>query len=99
MLTETFIKGCQISHRMHGIIHNYKRSIHKPAGNQMIVVVEGVDTKEKATALVGKTVLYNTGKKEIKGEVRSSHGNKGAIRVLFETGMPGQAIGQQVTIQ
>ena len=84
---------------MQGIIHNYRRSIHQPSGNQMIVVVDGVDSKEKAQSLVGKTVVYDTGKKEIKGEVRSSHGNKGAIRVLFETGMPGQAIGQTVKIQ
>ena len=65
----------------------------------MIVVVDGLDSREKAKAYVGKTVLYNTGKKEIKGEVRSPHGNKGALRVLFETGMPGQAIGQPVTFQ
>jgi large subunit ribosomal protein L35Ae len=65
----------------------------------MIVVVEGLESREKAQAYVGKTVVYNTGKKEIKGEVRSPHGNKGALRVLFETGMPGQAIGKEVKIQ
>ncbi len=81
------------------VIHNYRRSIHKSSGNQMIVIVDGVDSREKAQAYVGKTVVYNTGKKEIKGEVRSAHGNRGALRVLFETGMPGQAIGQDVKIQ
>ena len=84
---------------MNARIHNFRRSIHKPSGNQMIVVVDGMDSKEKAQALVGKTVVYNTGKKQIKGEVRSTHGNKGALRVLFETGMPGQAIGQEVSLQ
>ncbi|MCB1084399.1 MAG: 50S ribosomal protein L35ae, partial [Simkania sp.] len=43
-------------------------------------------------------VVYNTGKKDITGEVRSAHGNSGALRVLFETGMPGQAIGKTVAI-
>ena len=84
---------------MQAVIHNYKRSIHKPSPNQMIVVVDGVESREQAKPYVGKTVLYNTGKKDIKGEVRSPHGNKGALRVLFETGMPGQAIGKQVKIQ
>jgi large subunit ribosomal protein L35Ae len=84
---------------MHAVIHNYKRSIHKPAGNQMIVVVDGVDSRAKAAPFVGKTVVYHTGKKDIKGEVRSPHGNKGALRVLFETGMPGQAIGESVKIE
>jgi len=31
--------------------------------------------------------------------VRSPHGNKGALRVLFERGMPGQAIGTKVELQ
>jgi large subunit ribosomal protein L35Ae len=84
---------------MQAVIHNFRRSIHKPSGNQMIVVADGVDSKEKAQGLVGKEVVYHTGKKEIKGEIRSSHGNKGALRVLFETGMPGQAIGQTVEIK
>jgi len=84
---------------MHAVIHNYKRSIHKPAGNQMIVLVEGVDSREKAKSYVGKAVVWSSGKKDIKGEVRSPHGNKGALRVLFENGMPGQAIGQEVKIQ
>ena len=83
---------------MNGVIVNYKGGKHTQVGNQMIIEVEGVSTKEDASKLVGKTVTYNTGKKDIKGEVRSAHGNSGAIRVLFETGMPGQAIGKAVAI-
>ncbi len=65
----------------------------------MIVVVKGVDGKEKASELVGKAVSWKSpAGKEIKGKVRSAHGNKGAVRVLFETGMPGQAIGDKVVI-
>jgi large subunit ribosomal protein L35Ae len=84
---------------MNGIIVNYKGGKHTQVGNQMIIEVEGVASKEDAAKLVGKTVTYNTGKKDIAGEVRSAHGNSGAIRVLFETGMPGQAIGQKVSVQ
>ena len=83
---------------MNGVIVNYKGGKHTQVGNQMIIEIEGVSTKEDAAKLVGKTVTYNTGKKDMKGEVRSAHGNSGAIRVLFETGMPGQAIGKAVTI-
>lgn len=84
---------------MDAVIHNYRRNRHDQTPNQMVIVVQGVDSREKAASFVGKTVIYHTGKKEIKGEVRSAHGNSGALRVLFETGMPGQAIGQQVRIQ
>lgn len=66
----------------------------------MIVVVSDIDNIEKAAKLVGKKVTYETiAGKVINGEIKSSHGNKGALRVAFETGMPGQAIGQKVKIQ
>ena len=64
----------------------------------MVVIVKGVEDKEAAGKLVGKKIAYNTGKRDITGEIRSAHGNKGAVRVLFETGMPGQAIGQKVSV-
>lgn len=65
----------------------------------MIIVIDGVASREDAEKLVGKKVSYETGKKTLSGEVRSAHGNSGAVRVLFETGMPGQALGQQVQIE
>jgi large subunit ribosomal protein L35Ae len=84
---------------MKGVIVNYKGGKHTQVTNQMIIAMEEVTSRDEAAKLVGKTVVYNTGKKDIKGEVRSAHGNSGALRVLFETGMPGQAIGQPITIQ
>lgn len=83
---------------MNGVIVNYKGGKHTQVGNQMIISVENVSTKEDAEKLVGKKVIYNTGKKDITGEIRSAHGNSGAIRVLFETGMPGQSVGKKVTV-
>lgn len=83
---------------MNGVIVNYKGGKHTQVTNQMIIAPESTTTKDEAEKLVGKTVVYNTGKKDIKGEVRAAHGNSGALRVLFETGMPGQAIGKTVTI-
>lgn len=83
---------------MNGIIVNYKGGKHTQVTNQMIVAVAGVSSREDAAKLVGKKVTYNTGKKDMVGEVRSAHGNSGAIRVLFETGMPGQAVGKSVSI-
>lgn len=85
---------------MEGVIVNYKRSKHKQTTNQMIIKVEGINNKEKAAKLVGKRVVYTNEKgKKIAGEVRAAHGNKGALRVLFEKGMPGQAISKKVVIE
>ena len=83
---------------MEGIISNFRQGRHHTYSNQMIVVAESLTNKEDAVKLVGKKVVWNTGKKDITGEIRAAHGNSGALRVLFETGMPGQAIGQKVKI-
>ncbi len=85
---------------MEGLIINYRRGRRTQKPNQMIVVVPLVD-KAKAVSLIGKKVTYvcqGKAKKEISGIISSVHGNKGAVRVLFETGMPGQAIGGKVSI-
>jgi len=85
---------------MQGTIVNFKGGRHTQVTNQMIIVIESIDTKEKASKLVGKKVIWKSpANKEIKGEIRSAHGNKGAIRVLFDTGMPGQSISNKVDIQ
>ncbi len=85
---------------MQGTIVNFKGGRHTQVTNQMIIVVDSVKNKEDANKLVGKKVIWKSpANKEIKGEIRSAHGNKGALRVLFETGMPGQAISTKVDIQ
>jgi large subunit ribosomal protein L35Ae len=84
---------------MEGVIKNFRRSRHRQTMNQMIILVEHSDSKDMAAKIVGKKVTWTSpAGKEIKGEIRAPHGNKGAVRVLFETGMPGQAIGQKVAI-
>ncbi|MBN2454893.1 50S ribosomal protein L35ae [Candidatus Woesearchaeota archaeon] len=84
---------------MEGIIVNFRRGRHLQSTNQMIVEVPGIDSKEKAAAMIGKTVVWKSpAKKEIKGKVAKEHGSRGALKVAFETGMPGQAVGQKVTI-
>ena len=84
---------------MQGKITNFRRGRHVTRGNQMLVKIEGIDSKEKASSLKGKKVVWkSTSGKEITGKISEIHGNKGAVRVVFETGMPGQAIGNKVDI-
>lgn len=83
---------------MDGIISNFRMNRHSHSSNQMIVLVGSVTNKENASKLIGKKVVFNTGKKDISGEITGAHGNKGAVKVRFSQGMPGQAIGQKVKI-
>lgn len=85
---------------MEGIIVNFRRGRTTQKTNHMIINVNSVDSKEKAAKLVGKIAVWKSpAGKEIKGKVASAHGNKGAVRVIFEKGMPGQSIGQKVMIE
>lgn len=85
---------------MEGIISNFKMGRHHHSGNQMVLLVEGVDKKEKTSGLIGKTVVWKSpAGKEIKGKITMPHGRNGAVRVLFEKGMPGQAIGKKVLVE
>ena len=95
---ETFKKRVVLAPSMKARIAHFRQNRHTTYGNQMIITVQGISSREEAQKLVGKTITYDTGKKEIQGEVRSAHGNSGALRVLFETGMPGQALGQEVKL-
>lgn len=84
---------------MKGTVVNFRKSVHRQTNNQMIVLIEGVASKDKASELKGKVVTWATPtKRTIQGKITSTHGNKGAVRVLFEKGMPGQAVGKEVTI-
>jgi len=81
-------------------IANYRSGRTTQKDNQMVLYIDDVNSKEEAQKLVGKTVVFKTETgKEIKGKISNIHGNKGAVRALFERGMPGQSLGKEVEIQ
>ena len=85
---------------MEAVIVNFRGSRRIKRHNQMVIKVEGVDSKQKALVLVGKGVVWESpAGKQLKGKISKEHGNNGALRVIFETGMPGQSIGETVLIQ
>ncbi|MDP2907837.1 MAG: 50S ribosomal protein L35ae [Nanoarchaeota archaeon] len=78
---------------MEGTILNYKKGMHTQKNDEMIVKVLGVDSKAEAEKLVSKSVEWvSPSGKTIKGKIVKAHGNKGALKVKFEKGMPGQSI-------
>ncbi len=86
---------------MKGTIAHFRRGRKTQSTTQMIVIVDNVTTRADAAKLVGKEVTFTTSgkeKKQISGKVTASHGNKGAVRVLFGQGMPGQALAKNVEV-
>ncbi|MEM4282634.1 MAG: 50S ribosomal protein L35ae [Candidatus Woesearchaeota archaeon] len=88
---------------MKGRIDNFCGGLRtRNKGRHLIVKPESISDKNSAASLVGKAVVWKNpeGKqrKEIKGVVRATHGSRGSVRVVFERGLPGQALGTEVEI-
>lgn len=85
---------------MEGTIVNFRGTRRVKSHNQMVLQVPGVDSKDKASKLVGKKVVWKTSAgKQMVGQITNIHGNSGALRIRFDTGMPGQSVGSKVVIE
>ena len=82
-----------------GKVVQFRRGRHLITEKHMLIEVEGVESREEAAKLVGKSVEWKSpAGKVIKGKVSGAHGNKGVIRAIFEKGLPGQSVTTDVQI-
>jgi len=82
-----------------GKVVQFRRGRHVITEKHMLIEVEGVNSREEATKLVGKSVEWKSpAGKVIKGKVSGAHGNNGVIRAIFEKGLPGQSVATDVQI-
>jgi len=85
---------------MKGVIKNYRRGRHNANERQLVLEIDGVTSKEKAYALVGSRVEWKSPSgKVFSGTITSAHGNSGAVRAIFQKGLPGQCIGQEALVK
>ncbi len=81
------------------IIVSYRRGRHTVTPNQAILKVSDVNDKKTAYKFVGRKVVFKTGSgKLIRGVVTAIHGGNGRLRARFVRGLPGQAIGEEVSL-
>lgn len=90
---------------MNARITSFRRGRHTVYSRQAIVEVEGVRDKKGADALKGKKLFWvskpkksENVKKKICGKITAAHGAKGLVRVVFERGLPGQCVGDNVEV-
>jgi len=84
---------------MEAKIVNFRRGRHTQRTNQFLIEVKGVETKSKASSLVGKKVVWvSPAKKEIHGKISGTHGNKGLVKARFSRGLPGTALTTKIKI-
>ena len=84
---------------MQGTILSYRRGRHTQNVNQVLIELEGIDSREKSKEFLGKKLLWESPSgKEVKGEIIALHGNKGIVRAKFERNLPGQSFGKKVQL-
>ncbi len=86
---------------MKGRVIQFRKGRHTIHVRHFLIDV-GAEGREKAEKFVGKEVEWispGKNKKIIKGKISSAHGNRGLVRAIFEKGLPGQALTQEVEIK
>ena len=81
---------------MEGTVVNFTGAYKSMEAKNKVVVLVGASAEKT----IGKKVVWTSpAKKEIAGKIMQLHGRKGAVYVLFEKGLPGQAVGTKVKIE
>lgn len=84
---------------MNGMIVQFRRGRHVIEEKHFLIEVNAKD-REEAEKFVGKEVVWTSKSgKKIKGKISGAHGGKGLVRAIFEKGLPGQALTNEVEIK
>jgi len=84
---------------MKGIIVQFRRS-RKRIHERHYLLDIGLNSREEAKKHAGMEVLWtSSGGKVISGKISDAHGNKGLVRAIFERGLPGQAITNNIEVK
>ncbi|MBS3072511.1 50S ribosomal protein L35ae [Candidatus Pacearchaeota archaeon] len=84
-----------------GIVVQFRRGRRTYKPRHFLIDINAKD-KEEAAKSIGKEVVWTSPgkeKKKIHGKIASAHGNKGLVRAIFESGLPGQAITTEVEVK
>ena len=83
---------------MKGIIVQFRRGRHTIEEKHYLIDL-GLADRAEAKKMAGKIVQWKSSAgKIIKGKISDAHGTKGLVRAIFESGLPGQAITQEIEL-
>lgn len=97
--SKSFKPSILIENTMKGILVQFRRS-RKRIHERHYLIDLGFSSREEASKMVNKEVSWKSpAGKVIKGKISSAHGNKGLVRAIFETGLPGQAMTTEIEVK
>ena len=78
---------------MEGSVISFRRSRSRQYNNQLLIYVPGINSRAKASQLIGKKVVIKISEKVTRiGKIVRPHGNKGIVVARFKRGLPGQVL-------
>jgi large subunit ribosomal protein L35Ae len=87
-----------MSQPVYGTVVNYRIGIRTQMSKWCLIQIMGENTVSKAGQLVGRKMIMKFGKKSFIGRIVCVHGKKGVVKVKFQKGIPGQALGARVEL-
>ena len=87
-----------MSQTVYGRVINYRIGIRTQMSNESLIEFGQTSSEAPKESLIGKKVLWKSGKSEFRGSIVGFHGKNGVVRVKFKKGLPGQALGDRVEL-
>jgi large subunit ribosomal protein L35Ae len=87
-----------LSQPIYGTIVNYRIGIGTQNPRECLIQFAHVNSASLAGQLVNRKVVWKQGKIKFIGKIAGPHGKKGVVKVKFQKGVPGQALGTTVEL-
>ena len=87
-----------MSQPVYGTIVNYRIGIGTQKPKECLIQFAHVNSASLACQLINRKVVWKQGDIKLIGKIAGSHGKKGVVKVKFQKGVPGQALGTTVEL-
>jgi len=87
-----------LSQPVYGTIVNYRIGIGTQNPKECLIQFAHVNSASLAGQLINRKVVWKQGDSKFIGKIVGSHGKKGVVKVKFQKGVPGQALGTTVEL-
>ena len=87
-----------MSQPIYGTIVNYRIGIGTQNPKECLIQFAHVKSASLADQLIRRKVVWKQGDSKFIGKIAGSHGKKGVVKVKFQKGVPGQALGTTVEL-
>ena len=77
---------------------NYRIGIGTQNPKECLIQFAHVTSASLAGQLINRKVVWKQGVSKLIGKISGSHGKKGVVKVKFQKGVPGQALGTTVEL-